>query len=49
MTVTRLTDEERAAFKEAVQPVYDWFRSEYDEPNLDKYLEAIDAANEATG
>lgn len=48
MTVTRLTDEERDAFREAVQPVYDWFRSEYDEPNLDMYLEAIEAANEAT-
>ena len=47
MTVTRLTDAERAVFKEAVQPVYDWFRAEYNEPNLDKYLEAIDAANEA--
>ena len=48
MTVTRLTDEERAAFKEAVQPVYDWFRQEYDEPNLDMYLEAIEEANAAT-
>lgn len=48
MTVTRLTDDERAAFKEAVQPVYDWFRENYDEPNLDAYLEAIAAANEAT-
>lgn len=48
MTVTRLTEEERGVFKEAVQPVYDWFRAQYDEPNLDIYLEAIAAANEAT-
>lgn len=48
MTIHRLTDDERAAFKTALEPVYDWFNENYDEPNLDKYLEAIAAANEAT-
>lgn len=47
MVVTRLTDEERAAFKEAVAPCFDWFKANYDEPNLDTYLAAIDEANAA--
>lgn len=37
--VTHLTDEERAAFKEACQPVYDWYKTAY--PDID--LDAIQA------
>lgn len=48
MTVTRLTEDERAAFETAVEPVYDWFRKTYNEPNLDTYLAAIEEANAAT-
>lgn len=47
MTVTRLTDEERTAFKEAVAPTIEWFKTNYDEPNLDTYLAAINEANAA--
>lgn len=39
--VTTLTDEERAAFKESVEPVYDWFRGQYPDVNLDEFIEAV--------
>jgi TRAP-type C4-dicarboxylate transport system substrate-binding protein len=38
--VTRLTDAERAAFREAVEPVYTWFRNEYPDYDLDAYQAA---------
>lgn len=46
MTVTRLSDEERAAFKEATTGVYDWFVQQGTEPNLDSYLEKIEICNQ---
>ncbi len=46
MTVTRLTDEERAAFQDATAGVYDWFVSQGTEPNLDSYLKQIQACND---
>ncbi|MDR1796695.1 MAG: TRAP transporter substrate-binding protein [Clostridiales Family XIII bacterium] len=39
--VTRLTDDQRAAFKDAVQPVYDWFKTEYPDLDLDAYEAAF--------
>lgn len=33
--ITHLTDEQRAAFKEACQPVYDWYRTAYTDIDLD--------------
>ena len=39
--ITNLTDEERAAFKESYQPVYDWFKTEYQDVDLDKFIEAV--------
>ena len=38
MEVTILTDEQRAAFKEACSSVYDWYRSEYPEYDLDAIM-----------
>ena len=46
MTVTRLTTEERAAFQDATAGVYDWFTAQGTEPNLDSYLEIIQACND---
>jgi TRAP-type C4-dicarboxylate transport system substrate-binding protein len=39
--VTRLTDEERAAFRDAVEPVYGWFRAQYPNIDLDRYMTEI--------
>ena len=46
MTLTYLTDEERAAFEEAASGVFDWFVEQGIEPNLDTYLAEIEACNE---
>ncbi|WP_312634602.1 TRAP transporter substrate-binding protein [Oscillibacter sp.] len=46
MTVTRLTDEEREAFKATTTGVYDWFRQQGTEPNLDTYMEKIQVCND---
>ena len=35
MDVTILTDDQRAAFKDACQPVYDWYRGQYPQYDLD--------------
>jgi tripartite ATP-independent transporter DctP family solute receptor len=40
--ITRLTDEQRAAFKAKVQPVYDWFASEYPDLDVDAYRAAAE-------
>lgn len=45
MEMTFLTDEQRQEFKDATAGVYDWFRENYDEPNLDKYLTEIERTN----
>ena len=39
--VTRLTDAERRAFRESVEPVYDWFRGQYPSIDLDRYMAEI--------
>ena len=39
--VTILTDEQRAVFKETCQPVYDWYRSEYPDYDLDAIMADI--------
>lgn len=41
-----LTDAERQTFVDATAGVYDWFRSNVNEPNLDKYLEEIEKINQ---
>ena len=41
-----LTDAERQTVKDATAGVYDWFRANVNEPNLDKYLATIDEINE---
>lgn len=41
VTVTHLTDEERAAFVEAAAPMLDYFKETVDEPYLDEYLAEI--------
>lgn len=46
MTVTRLTDDERAAFQTATEGVYDWFVEQGTEPKLDTYLEKIQVCND---
>ena len=46
MTVTYLTDEERAAFQEATAGIADWFAAQGVEPNLDAYLEEIQVCND---
>lgn len=43
MEVTILTDEQRAAFKEACQSVYDWYREAYPQYDLDAIM--ADVAN----
>lgn len=40
--ITKLTDEERAAFREKCEPVYDWFQKEYPDTDLDELQEVID-------
>lgn len=42
MEVTRLTDEQRQVFKEACQPVYDWYRGAYPDHNLDAIMADIE-------
>ena len=39
--ITTLTDDERAAFKEACEPVYDWFRTTYPDVDLDEFINAV--------
>lgn len=39
--VTILTDEQRAAFKEACKPVYDWYRGAYPQYDLDAIMADI--------
>ena len=46
MKVTRLTPEQRAAFKDVTMGVYDWFESQNIEPKLDEYLKAIEVSNQ---
>lgn len=41
MTVTILTDEQRAAFKEACSSVYDWYRTEYPQYDVDAIMADI--------
>ena len=41
MEVTILTDEQRAAFKEACQPVYEWYREAYPDYDLDAIMADI--------
>jgi len=38
MEVTVLTDEQRAAFKEACQPVYDWYRGAFTQYDIDAIM-----------
>lgn len=45
MTIKTYTQDELAPFIEAVQPTYDWFRENVNEPNLDMYLEALETIN----
>jgi tripartite ATP-independent transporter DctP family solute receptor len=45
VTIKAYTQEELAPFIEAVQPAYDWFRANVDEPNLDTYLSALEEIN----
>jgi len=45
MTLTYLTDTERAAFISAAAPVIDWFRGQSIEPKLDTYLDKIEECN----
>jgi tripartite ATP-independent transporter DctP family solute receptor len=40
--ITNLTDEERAVFKEKCQPVYDWYRSNYTDIDLDAIIAEVD-------
>lgn len=42
MEVTILTDEQRAAFKKACQPVYDWYREAYPDYDLDAIMKDIE-------
>ena len=41
MDVTILTDDQRAAFKDACSSVYDWYRSEYPQYDLDAIMADI--------
>lgn len=41
MDVTILTDEQRAAFKETCSPVYDWYRANYPDYDLDAIMADI--------
>lgn len=41
MNVTILTDDQRAAFKEACSPVYDWYRKSYPDYDLDAIMADI--------
>jgi C4-dicarboxylate-binding protein DctP len=40
--IAEITDEQRAAFVEASQPVYAWFREKYGSETLDNILEEVD-------
>lgn len=42
--VTILTDEQRLVFKEACQPVYDWFEGQYPDLDLQAYVDAAAAS-----
>lgn len=42
MDVTILTDEQRAVFKDACSPVYDWYRETYPTHNLDAIMKDIE-------
>ena len=41
-----MNDEERQTFIDASAGVYDWFRENVNEPNLDKYMEEIEKINQ---
>lgn len=41
MNVTILTDDQRAAFKDACKPVYDWYRGQYSQYDLDAIMADI--------
>ena len=41
MEVTILTDEQRAAFKDACKPVYEWYRSQYPQYDIDAIMDEI--------
>lgn len=42
MEVYFMTDDERQVFEDLVDPVYDWFKANVNEPNLDDYLAEVD-------
>lgn len=42
--VTILTDEQRQVFKDACQPVYDWFETQYPDLDLQAYIDAASAS-----
>ena len=42
MDVTILTDDQRAVFKETCKPVYDWYRKEYPDYDLDAIMADIE-------
>lgn len=46
LELTRLTDEQRQAFKAACEPVYEWFEEEYPNVDLQSYRDAAAAAKE---
>lgn len=46
MTVTRLTDDQRQAFKDKTAGVYDWFKGQNIETNLDTYMQEVTACND---
>ena len=41
--ITLLTEEQRQAFQDACEPVYDWFATEYPELDLQAYMDAVAA------
>ncbi len=46
LEIHKLTDSERQTFIDASAGVYDWFRDNVNEPNLDKYLAEIEEINQ---
>lgn len=46
MEMTWLTDAERAAFADKAASVYEWFRTNINEPKLDEYIAAIEEINQ---
>lgn len=46
LEIHHLTDDERQTFIDASEGVYDWFKENVDEPNLDTYIEKISEINQ---